>query len=113
MQKAAHDWKEAEMFAKSVVERLQERGFEALFAGGCVRDKLLQVPSKDFDVATSAEPKDVKEIFPRTVPVGEAFNVMLVLSDHEKDPIRVEVATFRKDQASLDGRRPESIEPAS
>jgi poly(A) polymerase len=96
-------------FAISVVQRLQAAGFQAVFAGGCVRDLLLGKIPKDFDVATNALPDDVRKIFSRTVPVGEAFNVILVISPEEENPYRVEVATFRADIGIKDGRHPEKV----
>jgi poly(A) polymerase len=100
-------------FARLVVEKLQKAGFESYFAGGCVRDLVMGRKAADFDVATSALPDEVREIFSRTVEVGEAFNVIIVLSDDEKDPIAVEVATFRKDVGIKDGRHPERVERAT
>ncbi len=100
---------ELETFAIEVVKTLKSAGFEAVFAGGCVRDRLMGIPPKDFDVATNALPDDVRRLFPRTVPVGEAFNVILVLSSHEENPFHVEVATFRKDVGIADGRHPAQV----
>lgn len=97
-------------FAKTVVEKLHKAGFQALLAGGCVRDHIMGAVAKDYDVATDALPADVQKIFPRTVPVGEAFNVILVLSEHEKNPLRIEVATFRTDIGIKDGRHPARVE---
>jgi poly(A) polymerase len=96
-------------FALSVVKRLRDSGFEAVFAGGCVRDMLLEKAPKDFDIATNALPDDIRKTFPRTVPVGEAFNVILVLSPEEQNPFRIEVATFRADLGIKDGRHPEKV----
>src|SRR4051812_35106457 len=104
---------ELKTFAESVVSRLHAAGFEAVFAGGCVRDMLMGREPKDFDVATSALPDDVRKIFPRTVPVGEAFNVVLVLSEHEENPFRIEVATFRQDIGIGDGRHPQKVAKAT
>lgn len=92
-----------------MVRDLRAAGFEAYWAGGCVRDLILGRESKDYDVATSALPDDVRKIFPRTVSVGEAFNVILVLSEEENDPIRIEVATFRTDIGIADGRHPAKV----
>jgi len=97
-------------FAKDVVQRLHKAGFEALLAGGCVRDHLMGVVPQDYDVATDALPVDVQKIFSRTVAVGEAFNVILVLSDHEENPFKIEVATFRTDIGIKDGRHPQRVE---
>ena len=102
-----------EAFAIEVVKKLRASSFEAYLVGGCVRDRILGRPCHDFDVTTNALPKELREIFSRTVPVGEAFNVMLVLSEHEENPFSVEVATFRKDVGILDGRHPASVEMAN
>ncbi len=97
-------------FALEVVQRLRSAGFEALWAGGCVRDLLMDREPTDYDVATSATPQQVRELFGRrrTLPVGMSFGVMIVLSG---DPQvgQVEVATFRTDAAYSDGRRPDAI----
>lgn len=91
--------------AEGVVRVLRADGHEALFAGGCVRDTLLGRPVREIDIATSARPERVEALFPKTVAVGKAFGVILVL----EGPHRFEVATFRSDGRYLDGRRPESV----
>jgi len=96
-------------FATDVVRTLVERGHRAVFAGGCVRDMLRGKEPKDFDVATSALPQQVMDIFPRTVPVGVAFGVVRVLS-RGLDPLCIEVATFRIDGTYSDERRPDSVQ---
>jgi len=58
--------------AIKIIKRLHRNGFQALLAGGCVRDMLLGRPAKDSDVATDAQPRDVMELFPRTLQVGAA-----------------------------------------
>ncbi len=96
-------------FALDVVRQLRAAGHEALWAGGCVRDQLLGLPPKDYDVATSAHPNQVRELFGhrRTLAIGAAFGVIAVQARKPLDPI--EVATFRTDGNYLDGRRPESV----
>jgi poly(A) polymerase len=91
--------------AASIVRRLRAAGHVAYFAGGCVRDRLLGREPLDYDVATSAPPEAVRALFSRTVPVGMQFGVVLVLLGDE----RVEVATFRADDAYVDGRRPSAV----
>ena len=91
--------------ATAIVERLRGAGHEAYFAGGCVRDQLLGRDPLDFDVATSAPPDAVRALFRRTVPVGAQFGVILVI----EDGIPFEVATFRSDDAYVDGRRPSRV----
>lgn len=98
--------RDARSFAKLVVARLRDAGFEAYWAGGCVRDLLLQQSPKDFDVATSATPPQVRRLFERTVHVGESFGVIRVLGP---PGIEVEVATFREDASYSDGRRPDAV----
>ncbi len=91
--------------AATIVRRLRGAGHEALFAGGCVRDKLLGLEPHDFDIATSALPEQVAALFPRTIPVGAQFGVMLVV----ERGIEFQVATFRADGTYSDGRHPEAV----
>src|SRR5206468_655488 len=94
-------------FAIDVVRRLQQAGYQALWAGGCVRDELLGLVPKDYDVATSATPQQVRKLFPRTIAVGVSFGVVEVLGPHGiKPPLKVQIATFRSDISYSDGRRP-------
>ena len=96
---------EREAVATELVRRLRAAGYEAYFAGGCVRDRLLGREPLDYDIATSAPPETVQALFPRTVPVGAQFGVVLVVTDG----MPVEVATFRSDAAYVDGRRPSAV----
>jgi poly(A) polymerase len=102
----ARDSSEARAAAERVVRRLRTTGHEALLAGGCVRDLLLGREPGDYDIATSARAEQVRRLFPRTVPVGVQFGVVLVI----QDGIRIEVATFRRDGAYLDHRHPTHVE---
>jgi poly(A) polymerase len=95
--------------ALRIVRRLRELGHAAFFAGGCVRDLLLNVAAKDFDVATSALPQAVMEAFERTESVGAHFGVVLVIDKLDGERIATEVATFRHDGAYSDGRRPDAV----
>ena len=96
-------------FAVEVVCALRNAGFEALWAGGCVRDRLLGLTPQDYDVATNALPEQIRQLFgfKRTIPVGAAFGVITVLGPRPAS--QVEVATFRSDGAYLDGRHPASV----
>jgi poly(A) polymerase len=97
-------------FAKSVVQRLRDAGHEALWAGGCVRDELLGIIPKDYDVATDARPDQVRKLFRRNVPVGASFGVIRVLGPRtEQGMLEVEVATFRSDVSYSDGRHPDAV----
>jgi poly(A) polymerase len=91
--------------ALAVLRRLREQGHVAYFAGGCVRDVLLGLEPKDWDVATDAPPKRVRQLFSNTQAVGAAFGVILV--KHRRSA--VEVATFRTEGAYSDGRRPDAV----
>jgi poly(A) polymerase len=89
-----------------VIRRLHRNGFQALLAGGCVRDMLLGRRAKDYDVATDAQPKDVVRLFRRTLKVGAKFGVVIVLIEDRQ----VEVATFRTEAGYADGRHPGAVE---
>jgi len=92
--------------AEAVVRRLAEAGHQAVYAGGCVRDALLNRPYPDIDIATSATPDQVQTIFPKASdPQGKAFGVIRL---KQGDPV-FEIATFRVDGPYLDGRRPSSV----
>jgi poly(A) polymerase len=91
--------------AIGIVRRLREAGHVAYFAGGCVRDMVRGVEPHDYDIATSATPDQVQALFAKTIPVGAQFGVVLVL----EGGYQFEVATFRSDEAYIDGRRPTSV----
>lgn len=94
-----------ESAAAEIVLKLKQAGFEAYFVGGCVRDMLLNKQPSDFDVATSALPDQVEALFPKTIPVGKSFGVIIV----QIKGAAIEVATFREDLGYTDGRRPTDI----
>ena len=108
--------------ALEIVGKLRAAGYEAYFAGGCVRDLLLGREPKDFDVATSAEPDVVLGMFERTFAVGAQFGVVLVATcggadapcgaeeqSERPEYVVTEVATFRSDGAYSDGRHPDGV----
>jgi len=88
--------------AIEIVKELRSHGHEAYFVGGCVRDMVMQIEPADYDIATSAPPEEVTAIFPRTETIGAQFGVVLVIK--REHPF--EVATFRSDEAYIDGRHP-------
>jgi len=96
-------------FAVDVVQRLSAAGYQALWAGGCVRDLLMSRTPGDYDVATNATPDQVRQVFGprRTIPVGESFGVIIVRGPH--DAGQIEVATFRSEGPYSDGRRPDHV----
>ena len=95
--------------AKKIAAKLQVAGFAAFWVGGCVRDFLLGREPQDFDIATDAKPEQVEKLFPKTIPVGKKFGVILVV----ENGIQFQVATFRAEADYQDGRRPEKVEFAN
>src|SRR5881397_1293553 len=91
--------------ARKIAARLREDGHIAYFAGGCVRDMVRGLAPKDYDIATDARPEVVQRIFPRTYAVGAHFGVIIVL----ENDFQFEVATFRSDEAYIDGRHPTAV----
>src|SRR5712675_2805024 len=94
-----------EKTARQVAAHLREQGNIAYFAGGCVRDMVRGLTPKDYDIATDARPETVQMLFPRTYAVGAHFGVIIVL----EDGFQFEVATFRSDDAYIDGRHPSAV----
>lgn len=97
---------EKQQAAVAIIKHLRANGFQALMAGGSVRDMLLgHDDTGDIDIATSARPNEIQRLFSNVVPVGEHFGVMIVV----ECGIAFEVATFRADIGGADGRHPESV----
>ncbi len=96
---------EKEIKALTIIDRLRAAGFVAYLAGGCVRDRLLGVAARDYDIATDARPEAVQKLFDHTLAVGARFGVIMVIVDGEP----FEVATFRADAEYHDGRRPSAV----
>ncbi|MEM6460137.1 MAG: CCA tRNA nucleotidyltransferase [Planctomycetota bacterium] len=94
----------------SILQTLRDHGYVAYLAGGCVRDQLLGLEPKDYDVATDAPPDVVRRLFPRSQAVGEAFGVVLVYTGRGPDRVATEVATFRTEGAYSDGRHPDAVQ---
>jgi len=91
--------------AIKIVRTLRREDFQALLAGGCVRDMLLRRTAKDYDVATDARPQEITRLFKRTLQVGAKFGVVIVINEGKQ----VEVATFRAEKSYADGRHPDSV----
>jgi poly(A) polymerase len=94
-----------EKVAREIAARLRESGHIAYFAGGCVRDMVRGLIPKDYDIATDARPEAVQKLFPHTFAVGAHFGVIIVL----ENDFQFEVATFRSDDAYIDGRHPSAV----
>ena len=91
--------------ALPVMQQLVDAGYEAYFVGGSVRDMLLPKPISDVDIATSATPQEVKEIFSHTVDVGIEHGTVMVI--HHKEGY--EVTTFRTEEGYEDFRHPDKV----
>ncbi len=91
--------------AQELVEILQHAGYEAYFAGGCVRDMILGKKSVDIDIVTSATPEKIEKLMPKTYDVGKAFGVIVA---HHKG-MDFEIATFRGEGEYRDKRRPDKV----
>ena len=95
--------------AIEIVKAIQSHGKQAVFAGGCVRDMILNQIPHDYDIATNAKPEEIESYFNKTIPIGKAFGIITV----EEDGDFFEVATFRNDGIYEDNRHPSSIEFSS
>jgi putative nucleotidyltransferase with HDIG domain len=95
-----------EELAVKIIRVLRNHGFQAFLVGGCVRDRLLGVVPKDFDVSTDAQPSQLLQLFPDAQTVGAHFGVVLVRCAHA---VHVEVSTFRSEGVYTDGRRPDEV----
>jgi len=91
--------------ALKVAKQLRDNGFQAYYAGGCVRDTITNLEPADYDIATDATPDIVMKIFKKTIPIGAHFGVILVL----EEGIPFEITTFRSDGKYVDGRHPETV----
>ena len=90
---------------KQIIDTLQSQGYEAYAVGGCVRDAMLGREPQDWDITTSALPKQVKALFRRTIDTGIQHGTVTVLLDKEG----FEVTTYRVDGKYEDGRHPTEV----
>ena len=88
-----------------ILNRLHDAGYEAYAVGGCVRDSILGRQPLDWDITTSARPKDVKRLFARTIDTGIAHGTVTVMLEKEG----FEVTTYRIDGAYTDARHPNEV----
>jgi len=91
--------------AVEIVKTLQDAGHTAYWAGGCVRDFLMGRHPNDYDIATSAKPDEIEDLFEKTIPIGKSFGVITA----EHNGHHFEIATFRNDSGESDGRRPNAV----
>ena len=99
-------WPQQLRAAVPVLERINQAGFEVYFVGGCVRDTLLQRPLHDVDLATSAYPQEIKQIFPQTIDTGIEHGTVTVIYQKKA----YEITTFRTESGYQDYRRPDKVE---
>jgi poly(A) polymerase len=88
-----------------IIKQLRKAGYEAYWAGGCVRDILMNKTPKDYDIVTSAKPDEIEKTLNKTIPIGKKFGVILAIEKGHS----FEIATFRSDAAYTDGRRPDAV----
>lgn len=91
--------------ALPLLYEIEKAGYEAYFVGGSVRDLLMDGDIADVDIAVSATPQEIKEIFPRTIDVGIEHGTVVVLYQGQT----YEVTTFRTESAYADFRRPDHV----
>ncbi len=96
-------------YVRAVCTRLADAGYQAVAVGGAVRDAILGREPGDWDVATSAPPDDVMALFPRSIPTGLQHGTVTVVDRSTREPINVEVTTFRGEGAYTDSRRPDHV----
>lgn len=99
-------WPQQLRAAVPVLERINQAGFEVYFVGGCVRDTLLQRPLHDVDLATSAYPQEIKQIFTQTIDTGIEHGTVTVIYQKKA----YEITTFRTESGYQDYRRPDKVE---
>lgn len=99
-------WPQQLQAAVPVLERINQAGFEVYFVGGCVRDTLLRRPLHDVDLATSAYPQEIKQIFPQTIDTGIEHGTVTVIYQKKA----YEITTFRTESGYQDYRRPDKVE---
>ena len=83
-------------FAEEIIKQLQKNGHDAYLVGGCIRDQLIDIPAKDFDVATSATPEKIRKIFKASRIIGKRFKLVHVYKGSQV----IEVSTFRASGAN-------------
>ena len=91
---------------EQIVEELEKAGYEAYIVGGCVRDSILGIKPKDWDITTSALPQDIKRVFKKTIDTGIKHGTVSVLIDKNT----YEITTYRVDGEYEDGRHPNTVE---
>lgn len=95
-------------YAVKAVKLLEKNGFEAYFAGGCVRDYIMNIMPHDYDVTTNALPEQIKAVFSgyNVIPTGEKHGTITVIIDGEQ----IEITTYRIDSSYTDNRHPDKVE---
>ncbi|MGV2686106.1 polynucleotide adenylyltransferase, partial [Clostridium perfringens] len=89
-----------------IIDTFYRNNFKAVMVGGCVRDSLLGISPKDYDITTSAKPDTTLSLFEKTIPTGLKHGTVTVIISNNQ----YEVTTFRTEGTYLDNRRPSSVE---
>ncbi|MCX6722397.1 MAG: hypothetical protein NTY04_04435, partial [Candidatus Staskawiczbacteria bacterium] len=97
---------------KSVIKDLQEAGFEAYVVGGCVRDFLLDVNPKDWDVTTNAKPEEIQKVFPNSFYENNFLTVTARTGSKKPELAEIEITTYRLDAKYSDKRHPDQVQYA-
>ncbi len=90
---------------QNILNKICDNGFEAFVVGGCVRDSMLNVKPKDWDITTNALPQQIMHIFSHTIPTGLKHGTVTVIEENES----FEITTYRTEGEYLDGRRPSEV----
>lgn len=94
-------------YVKSILQKLEENGFEAFIVGGCVRDFLLEKEPNDWDITTNAKPEEIQKVFPNSFYENKFLTVTVQVDGSE-----VEVTTYRTEQGYSDKRHPDEVKYA-
>ena len=94
---------------KKIISDLKEKGFYAHLVGGCVRDVLRGINPYDWDIATSAPPKEIQKIFPKSYYSNQFFTVTVQTKSKKENLREVEITTYRKEAKYTDKRHPDEI----
>lgn len=97
---------------KSIVEKLNQKKFEAFLVGGCVRDLLRGLEPEDWDIATNAKPEEIKKIFPNSFYENKFLTVTVKTKSKNPKLKEIEITTYRKETEYTDKRHPDKVEYA-
>ena len=97
---------------KTIIHTLQKAGFEAYIVGGCVRDFLLGIEPKDWDVTTNAKPEEIQKVFPNSFYENNFLTVTARTGSKNERLAEVEITTYRFEAKYSDKRHPDEVKYA-